>query len=276
MRTSIALAAALAALTAAGAANAASVEIRDAVARVTVIPEDRNDVKVEFLTTNRDLPLEVRVVGGDTVVDGNLDHRITGCHGSHNSYAAHVRGVGRVAYENMPQVVVRTPRAVSLHANGVVFGTVGRSASLDLHNSGCSQWTIADVAGDATLQDSGAGSVKMGAAGRLDLRLSGAGEIHATRVRGLEASLSGVGSVSIDELAGPMDARVSGVGKIRVANGRAGAVRASVSGMGSVEFGGAADSLDASISGLGNIRVKQVNGSVSKSVSGGGHVTIGD
>jgi hypothetical protein len=125
-----------------------------------------------------------------------------------------------------------------------VFGTVGRSASLDLHNSGCSQWTIADVAGDAALQDSGAGSVKMGAAGRLDLRLSGAGEIHATRVRGLEASLSGVGSVSIDELAGPMEARVSGVGKIRVANGRAGAVRASVSGMGSVEFGGAADSLD--------------------------------
>ena len=277
MRTSIALAAALAALTAAGAANAASVEIRDAVARVTVIPEDRNDVKVEFLTTNRDLPLEVRVVGGDTIVDGNLDHRITGCHGSHSSYAAHVRGVGRVDYKDIPQVVVRTPRAVSLNSNGVVFGTVGRSASLDLHNSGCSQWTIADVAGDATLQDSGAGSVKMGAAGRLDLRLSGAGEIHVTRIRqGLEASLSGVGSVSIDELAGPMEARVSGVGKIRVADGHAGAVRASVSGMGSVEFGGAADSLDASISGLGNIRVKQVNGSVRKSVTGGGHVTIGE
>jgi hypothetical protein len=188
-----------------------------------------------------------------------------------------VRGVGRVAYENIPQVVVRTPRAVSVNSNGVVFGTVGRSASLDLHNSGCSHWTIADVAGDVNLQDSGAGSVKMGMAGRLELKLSGAGEIHATRIRqGLEASLSGVGSVSIDELAGPMEAKVSGVGKIRVANGRAGAVRASVSGMGSVEFGGAADSLDASISGLGNIRVKQVTGSVSKSVSGGGHVTIGD
>ena len=92
------------------------------------------------------------------------------------------------------------------------------------------------------MQDFGAGSVKMGAAGRLDLRLSGAGEIHATRIRqGLEASLSGVGSVSIDELAGPMDAKVSGVGKIRVADGHAGAVRASVSGMGSVEFGGAAE-----------------------------------
>ena len=276
MRASIALVAAVAALAAAGSASAASVEIRDAVARVTVIPEDRSDVKVEFLTTNADLPLEVHTVGDQTIIDGNLDHRITGCRRKQEGYAAHVRGVGRVSYENVPQVVIRTPKAVSVGSNGVVFGTVGRSASLNLHNSGCSNWTIADVAGDATVEDSGAGSVKMGMSGRLDLRLSGAGEIHATRIRqGLEASLSGVGSVSIDELTGPMEARVSGVGKIRVANGHAGAVRASVSGMGSVELGGAADSLDASISGLGNIRVKQVNGSVSKSVTGGGHVTIG-
>ena len=246
MRRSIAIIAAAAALTAAGAANAASVEIRDAVARVTVIPEDRNDVKVEFLTTNADLPLVVRAVGGMTVIDGDLDHRITSCRGKHGSSAAYVRGVGRVAYDNVPQVVIRTPKAVEVSSNGVVFGTVGRSASLDLRNSGCSDWTIADVAGDATVQDSGAGSVKMGTAGRLDLRLSGAGQIHATQIRrGLEASLSGVGNVVIDDMAGPLEARVSGVGKIRVADGRASTVRASVSGMGSVEFGGAAENLDA-------------------------------
>jgi hypothetical protein len=277
MRASIALVAALAAIATAGTASAASVDIRDAVARVTVIPEDRNDVKVEFLTTNADLPLQVRTIGGETIIDGDLDRRITNCHRKQESYAAYVRGVGRIAYANIPQVVIRTPRAVEVSSNGVVFGTVGRSASLDLRNSGCSDWTIADVAGDATIQDSGAGSVKMGQAGRLDLRLSGAGEIHVTRLRqGLEASLSGVGSVNIDDLAGSVDAKVSGVGKIRVADGHAGAMRASVSGMGSVEFDGAADSLDASISGLGNIRVKHVNGSVSKSVTGGGHVTIGD
>ena len=263
-------------MAAAGSTSAASVEIRDAVARVTIIPEDRNDVKVEVLATNARLPLQVRAVGGDAVIDGHLDHRITGCRRKHGASAAHVRGLGSVPYQNVPQVVVRTPRAVSVSANGMVFGTIGRSASLDLRNSGCSDWTIADVAGDATVRDSGAGSVKMGASERLDLRLSGAGEIHALQVRrGLAASLSGVGSVSVDDLAGPMDARVSGVGKIRVANGHAGLLRVSVSGMGSVQFGGAADSLDASISGLGDIRVKQVNGAVRKSVTGGGHVTIG-
>lgn len=276
MRHSLALVSAVAALGVAGAAHAASVEIRDAVARVTVIPEDRADVKVEFLTANADLPLSVHMTGGDTIIDGGLDRRISGCHQRHESSVAHVRGVGQVRYENVPQVVVRTPKAVIVRANGVVFGTIGRSASLDMNNSGCSSWIVADVAGAVVIEDSGAGSVKMGTSGRLDVRLSGASEIHATQIRqGLEASLSGVGSVSVDDLAGPVGARVSGVGKIRVADGHAGAVRASVSGLGSIELGGVAQSLDASISGLGNIRVRQVTGSVSKSVTGGGQVTIG-
>jgi hypothetical protein len=277
MRLTIALMTAAAAVATAGAANAASVEIRDAVARVTVIPEDRNDVKVEFLTTNHDLPLQVRTTGGETIVDGGLARRITSCGGrGREPRAVHVRGVGSVSYDAIPQVVIRTPRAVVVEAGGTVFGAIGRTGSLDLTNSGCSQWTIADVAGDATLQDSGAGSVKMGSAGRLDLRLSGAGQVHATRVReGMAVQLSGAGGVSIDDFAGPMDAKVSGVGRIQVSDGHAGAMRAAVSGIGAVEFGGAADSLDASISGFGAIRVKSVTGSVTKSVTGGGHVTIG-
>ena len=97
----------------------------------------------------------------------------------------------------MPQVVIHTPKAVIVEANGAVYGAVGRSASLDLENSGCSAWTLADVAGDATLRESGAGSVRMGSAGRLQLRLSGAGSVHATQVRqGLDATLSGAGGVT--------------------------------------------------------------------------------
>ena len=276
MRRSIALVAAVAALGLAGAANAASVEIRDAVARVTVIPEDRSDVKVELLTNNADLPLSVRIVGSDTIIDGGLERRIAGCQMKHRPSAARVRGLGSIKYDSIPQVVIRTPRAVSVRSNGVVFGSLGRSASLDMRNSGCSDWAIADVAGDANIEDSGAGLVKMGTARRLDLRLSGASQVHATRIRqGLDASLSGVGSVTIDEVSGPMEAKVAGVGRIRVASGHAGAVRASVSGMGLVELGGVADSLEAAISGFGTIHVKDVIGSVSKSVSGGGHVTIG-
>ena len=70
MRLAIAIAAVGDSALAAGAAAAApAVEIRDAVVRVTVIPEDRADVKVEMLTVNRALPLEVRTSGA---ADGDL------------------------------------------------------------------------------------------------------------------------------------------------------------------------------------------------------------
>ena len=46
--------------------------------------------------------------------------------------------MGEVRYENMPQVVIHMPRAVAVQSSGAVYGAVGRSASLDLENSGCS------------------------------------------------------------------------------------------------------------------------------------------
>jgi hypothetical protein len=277
MRLGIAIAASATALCAAGAAAAApAVEIRDAVVRVTVIPEDRPDVKVEMLTVNRALPIEVRTSGSETVISGDLAHRIYDCHTRGDHPTAWVRGIGSVDYKDMPQLVIHTPKAVMIDAGGAVYGSIGRSASLELDNSGCSAWTIADVAGDASLHESGAGSVRMGSSGRLLLKLSGAGSVHATEVRqGLDATLSGAGGVRIDSLSGEMRARVSGVGHIKVDQGHAGAIHASVSGVGGVDFGGQAETLDASISGFGGIRVKAVSGQVTKSISGGGHVTVG-
>jgi hypothetical protein len=240
-----------------------------------VIPEDRADIKVEIVRANPKLPIEVRSFGGTTIVDGGLRHRIRDCHHRAERPSAWVSGVGRVEGDELPQVVIRTPRAVSLSANGAVFGSIGRAASLELHDSGCSTWTIADVAGDATVQESGAGSIQMGASGHLGVHLSGAANIHAVRVRqGLDAQLSGAGNVQVEEIAGPVQARVSGIGRVHMAGGHATALRASVSGIGGVDFGGVADSLDAGISGLGSVRVRQVTGQVTKSVSGAGHVTI--
>jgi hypothetical protein len=276
MRLAIGLITAALAAGAAGAAAAApSIEIRDAVARVVVIPEDRPDVKVEMLTTNRDLPLEVRQVGSGVVVDGHLAHRIRDCHASSENPWTSVRGVGRVDYKDMPQVVVHAPKAVTVESNGAVFGAVGRSASLDIDNSGCSAWTVADVAGAVTLRDSGVGAIRMGQAARLEVHLSGVTNVHATKVANLDASLSGTGGLTLNELAGPMEARVSGAGHIKVLQGNAGAIRAAISGVGGIDFGGQAQSLDAQISGIGGIRVKSVTGPVNKSVSGIGHVTIG-
>jgi len=275
MRLDIALvSAALTFAALAGSAHAApSVEIRDAVLRVVVVPEDRADVKVEVTQANAQLPLTVRTSGDITVIDGDLDRRIRSCNGSKG---VRVRDVGRVDAEDMPQIVIRTPRSVVLKSSGAVRGSIGRSGALDLRDSGCSAWTIADVAGPAFVRSSGAGDIRMGQASRLTIELSGAANIRATRAReALDARLSGAGNVQVEEVGPSMDARVSGVGSIRVADGQATAVRASVSGIGGVDFGGVASRLDASVSGMGHVDVKRVNGPVSKSVSGIGSVRVG-
>ena len=155
MRRSIALVAATVVLATAGAASAATVEIRDAVARVTVIPEDRSDVKVEFLTTNRDLPLTVRMMGADAIIDGGFDHRITGCHPRHENSAASVRGLGRIKYEEVPQVVVCTPRVVVVRANGV-------ADSLDAAFSGLGKIHVRQVTGSVSRSVTGGGHVTIG------------------------------------------------------------------------------------------------------------------
>ena len=277
MRHSIILLATAAAALSAGAAEAATIEIRDAVARVTVVPQDRADIKVEVIKPNAELPLKVSVSGDGTLVDGDLDHRIRSCNGMGDNARVSVRGVGRVSYAELPEVVVYTPKDVKLEANGAVVGAIGRSASLELKNSGCANWTIADVDGEAELRQSGAGNVKMGSAGRLDVHLSGAANIDAVAARdGMDARLSGAGNVRLKSLSGPVYAQVSGVGQVRIADGRASQMRASVSGIGQVDFGGQAQDLQASISGLGQISVREVTGSVSKSVSGGGSIKVGN
>jgi hypothetical protein len=278
MRFSIVLLASAMMFAAAGAANAASVEVRDAVVRVIVIPEERSDVKVDFLATNPKLPIQVRHSGGTTIIDGDLRHRIARCHGHRGERPrVRVRGVGEVGEAAMPQVVIHTPRAVVLSSNGAVFGSIGRAGSIELQDSGCSAWTVADVAGDAAIRESGEGSLRMGAAGRLDVHLSGAASIHVVRVRqALSAQLSGAGDVKVGHLDGSLDAQVSGVGRVRVEEGHASMLHASVSGVGGVDFGGTADSLDAAISGFGSIRVRQVTGPVTKSISGAGHVTVNE
>lgn len=274
MRAAIAAIASLAGIAAAGHANAASVELRDAVARVTVIPEDRSDVKVEIVRPNPRLPLEVRASGPNVVVDGGLAHRIHSCRGGPHPSAS-VWGVGAVDAGSMPQVVIRTPRAVVLASNGAVVGAIGRAASVDLQDSGCSAWTLADVAGGVGIRESGLGTVRLGSAGRLEVQLSGRANIHAVQVReGLAARLSGQGELQVETLDGVLQADVSGMGRVRVAGGRASSVRARVSGVGGVDFGGSADSLDAAISGIGSVHVRQVTGPVSQSVSGMGHVVI--
>jgi hypothetical protein len=269
------VAAATAAL-AAGTAQPATLEVKDAVARVTVIPEARNDIKIEVISANPRLPLTVRTLGDRTILDGDLDRKIRNCRGGEGSARVDVRGVGEVGWAEFPQVVIRTPRDVKLEAGGAVFGAVGRSASLDLGNSGCGDWTLANVQGEAKVSQAGSGDTRMGASGGLKVRLAGSGDVAAADVRGgLKVSIAGAGSAAVKSVDGPLEVSIAGSGDVASHGGRATEMKVTVAGSGDVDFRGTADTLRARIAGSGDVHADAVRGEVSKSIMGSGSVRVG-
>lgn len=261
---------------AAGSAQAASILIRDAVARVTVIPEARSDIKVEVTRPNGSFPLSLRTVGDRTILDGNLDRRIRSCNGSGDSSSVTLRGGQTVGWQDMPQVVIRTPRDANVSAEGAVFGTVGRAASLQLDNAGCGDWILANVEGAARISQAGSGDTRMGSSGNLRVRVAGSGDIAAAAVKsGLDINIAGSGSARVTSASGPLEISVAGSGDVVIGGGAASEIKASIAGSGDIEFLGAASSLRARIAGSGDIRVGAVTGEVSKSVIGSGAVRVG-
>jgi hypothetical protein len=278
MRIALMFAAAAAAtLAAAGAASAASVEVKDAVARLTVIPENRSDIKVEIVSANPRLPLEIRTFAGRTIVDGNLGRRVRGCHGRGENVMVRVRDVGEVSWRDMPQVVIHTPRDVDLDAGGAVWGSVGRSASVKLGNAGCGDWTIGNVEGNMRISQAGSGDTHTGSASSAKVRVAGSGDTAVGDIHGgLTVDIAGSGDVTVASVAGPLEVHVAGSGDVKVSQGHATTMAVTVAGSGDVSFGGVAESLKARIAGSGDVHARQVNGTVSKTVMGSGGVTIGN
>jgi len=278
MRALTTLALVAAAVSAAGAASAApSVKIKDAVARVVVIPENRSDVKVEFLTTNPSLPLTLRQNGDEVIVDGDLRmNKINGCNSRNGKIWVKVRGVGEVSYDNFPQIAVRVPMDARVQAGGAVFGDIGRSDSVKLGNAGCGDWTIANTKGKLEVAQAGSGDTKTGSAAVAEISIAGSGDVSTQAVAGdLEVNIAGSGDVSVASIAGKLDGNIAGSGNITVAGGRSRLVDVSVMGSGDVAFNGEADEVDVSVAGSGDVRIAKVNGPVKKHVAGSGDVIIG-
>ena len=276
MRSALMIATAAAATLVAGAASAASVEVKDAVARVTVIPENRTDIKIDIIQANPQLPLDVRTFGGRTIVDGRLGHRIRDCHGQAENVMVKVRGLGEISWREIPQVVIHTPRDVDLDAGGAVWGSVGRSASVKLGNAGCGDWTVGNVEGNMRISQAGSGDTHAGSASSAKVRVAGSGDTAMGDIRGpLEVDIAGSGNVAVASVTGALEVHVAGSGDVKVASGHAPTMSVGIAGSGNVDFRGVADTLKARIAGSGDVRALKVTGSVSKTVMGSGGVTIG-
>jgi len=278
----IAIAGLAAAAIAATAGTAAAKEreprvvVKNAVARVTVIPQDRADVQVVIKTHDPRLTLTVEKKGDRTIVDGDLKwNKIRNCRGTHDTASADVRDMGTVQWKDMPEVIIYTPRDVEIGASGAVWGYIGRASSVNFSNAGCGDWTIANVSGRLDIAQAGSGDVLAGDVGGLDLSVAGSGDTRLKAVSGkADISIAGSGNVIMASLNGDLDVSIAGSGDIRIFGGRASSVDVSVAGSGDIRFAGEATKVDASFMGSGDLWVTKA-GSVDKTVMGSGGVHVG-
>jgi hypothetical protein len=280
MRAKMGWAAALA-VAAAGSAHAASLEVRNAAVRVVVIPEARSDVSVTVVKSNPRLPLKVINGASDQViVDGGYWGGFMGYQSIHCSAGAtgpvvNIWGVGRFAYDELPEILVRMPLDAVVRAGAGAFGAVSAANRLDLGVSGCGDWTVANVRDQMAVRVSGSGKVRTGAAGQMALEVTGSGSVSTREAaNGLDAHVSGSGAIVVEQASGAIRARDSGSGQITINGGRASLVDAGASGSGGIEFKGDADDLQVGLSGSGGVKVAQVSGAVRARISGSGSLRI--
>lgn len=269
-------AAAVLSTAAAAQAKEPSVEIKYAVARVTVVPQDRADVQVVIKQGDSRLPLTVYRKGDRTIIEGDKRNgKIRNCSGTLETASVEVRDLGKFSWGQMPEVTIYTPRNVDLGASGAVWGYIGRSSSVSLANAGCGDWSIANVSGELEVAQAGSGDVLAGDAGSLDLSVAGSGDTRLKAVNGkADISIAGSGNVVMASLNGDLDVSIAGSGDVRIFGGRAPNLDVSVAGSGDIRFAGEAQKVDASFMGSGNVWVTKA-GSVDKSAMGSGSVHVG-
>ena len=229
--------------------QAGEVEIRNTVARVVVIAEDRTDIQVSVDQGSSGLPaIEIRRRGDDVFIEGGLRRRIQDCRSNvfvgdptqmPSGVSVEVRDHGRVEMAQAPLIVIRTPMNVDIDAEGAVWGAIGRADNVELGAGGCGDWSV------GTVQNS------------LSVAVGGSGDVRTGTAQALEVAVGGSGEVTIN-------------------CGRAPAMDIGIGGSGTVIFNGEAGDVDVAIAGSGDVRIARVTGRVERAIVGSGDIRIGE
>jgi hypothetical protein len=267
------------------------VRVRYAAARISVVPEDRQDISIEIDNPGSTPMPTVSIEDEHVLIDGQLRGRIEDCRDD----GVELRGYGFVSTEQMPRITIRTPRRLEIGVGGASRTEIGATDELNADFSGCGAATIADVTETMTIDLSGSGQVNAGAAHSLKTDVAGSGDIVVGAIAdGADVSIAGSGTVTIGSLTGALDASSAGSGALTVNSGAvttadvslAGSgdvnitasvtnLEASIVGSGDVDVNGQVGDIDAEIAGSGGVSASSVTGNVRKQIMGSGDVTIG-
>jgi hypothetical protein len=245
----------LAAPAAAETYAASSVRIEDAAAHVEIIPENRSTIDVAIQPGARLGAPRVSLEGGRVLIDGDL--RLQGCRNGQ----VRVQGRGWIPRDELPRIVIRTPRTLDVGMGGAVYGRVGASEGGVLGVFGCGSVDVAAVTGDLRLRVTGSGDVTLAdVSGALDVALTGSGDLRATRAGGdATLRLSGSGDLELGRIGGALDASLTGSGSLEAGDVGAGAALR-LTGSGDVAVGDVRGALSARLTGSGGVSAQSVTG----------------
>ncbi|HYD88311.1 MAG TPA: DUF2807 domain-containing protein [Vitreimonas sp.] len=266
--------------------------LKHLAAVVTITPENRSDYLIEISSPGGTPMPTVTAEEGRVTIDGRLRGRISGCT---EDGGAQLRGYENVTAAQLPRIVIRAPRALTINRNGAGSTDIAAAEAVDLDLAGCSTATLADVADALDLEVAGSGRVRAGAARRLSADVAGSGDISIGSVsEGADIDLAGSGTVTIASLSGDLSADSAGSGSVVVQGGAvtlasvdlAGSgdvtitapvqtLNVSIVGSGDVAVAGAVGDIEADIAGSGDVTAQSVTGSVSKHIMGSGDVQVG-
>jgi hypothetical protein len=245
--------------------QASGVDIVNAAAQVHIVPENRNDIEAEIGPTGRLPAFTTSVVNGRLVIDGGLANRIHGCMSiaffGPAKPTINIWGIGNVARESLPLVILHVPRQLDVNAGGAVFGDIGSTEGGHIHTSGCGHITLGSVNGALDAVLTGSGDLDVGAvSGALTSRLDGSGDLRVLAANGgVHTELIGSGDVTIGQMAGPLVARLDGSGDIRVHDGASGG-DLDLRGSGDLNVGAIRGPLRAHVDGSGDLVVASLTG----------------
>jgi hypothetical protein len=250
-----------------------SLRLRGVAARVTVIPEDRQDFQIEIDNSAGRAPMPtVNAEGGRVTIDGQLRGRVENCL---EDGGAELRGYEDITGAQLPAIIVRAPRNIDMDRGGAGMTEIGAAESVRIDLSGCSAITVADVAGELNVDVAGSGEVRAAAARRLNADVAGSGEIHTGAIgESVNVDIAGSGSVTVASLTGDLSADGAGSGNLNIQGGAVTMANIDLAGSGDVNIAAPVQTLQVSIVGSGDVTVDAAVGDVEAEIAGSGGVSV--
>jgi hypothetical protein len=278
MRIVLATAAAALAAAMAGEAAAAELVLDQAVARVVVIPEARSDIQVEVAQgRNGAPPVRVSRSGDSVTVSGGSRVRMCNFDTEDGGWIMLSKSGPRVDMEDFASVTVRAPRDVRISGGGgAILGSIGRSQTLTMEQSGCAHWTAGDVAGPLQAEMSTGANLRAGTVPTARLNATSGGAVRVVRADRLDATATAGGVIKANAAPGVVVATATGGGVVTIDGGSTRSLTGTATGGAHIRHKGRVGELEASASGGAVIKVEHAGRVLSRYAHGGSSVVIND